>query len=77
MAKAPWSWGRMHNILSFLHSFGGAQDRIPSPITKKREKPAREKKSKLETKRKKKARPRTTIDARARSKKLEDSILSS
>ena len=43
MAKAPWSWGRMHNILSFLHSFGGAQDRIPSPITKKREKPAREK----------------------------------
>ena len=63
-AKAPWSWGRMHDIL-FVHSFGGRKIESRRQL-RKREKPAREIEIGNETK--KKARLQTTSDAGARSK---------
>ena len=67
-SKAPWSWGR-------AHSFGRAQDRIPSPITKEREK--QREKSKLEMKRKKKhARKRPVTRERARTRRLDPKLVS-
>ena len=64
-AKAPWSWGRVHDIFRAFF-WNGARSNPVANYEKERERKKQPEKSKLETKQKK-ARPRTTSDARARS----------
>ena len=68
LAKTPWSWRRMHDFSS-AHFLGEARDRIPSPTLRERDE-KRERELREFGNETKKARPRTTSDARARSKKL-------